>query len=177
MDPSVFISHLTGTAHLYMYFIGLTGNALGSYPFPKRQIVKEFADDNFKFDENSRNFSKRVENTAGKGEIARYEQFLLFPVFLKDLDLRHVKTGLVLERVKIAGQRRLYCSLKFVPSTKNSNRDLQFKNSCSFQIPGRQHLDAVIHWKFIENRLTLSQMTKFRLFRSQRVCRLQFQIR
>ena len=34
--------------------------------------LKEFADDNFKFDENSRNFSKRVENTAGKGEIACY---------------------------------------------------------------------------------------------------------
>ena len=32
-----------------------------------------------KFDENGRNFSKRVENTAGKGEIARYEQFLFFP--------------------------------------------------------------------------------------------------
>ena len=31
------------------------------------------------FDENSRKFSKRVENTVGKGEIARYEQFLLFP--------------------------------------------------------------------------------------------------
>ena len=29
--------------------------------------------------ENGRKFSKRVENTAGKGEIARYEQFLLFP--------------------------------------------------------------------------------------------------
>ena len=41
--------------------------------------LKEFADDNFKFDENSRNFSKRVENTVGKGEIARHEQFLLFP--------------------------------------------------------------------------------------------------
>ena len=25
------------------------------------------------------NFPKRVENTVGKGEIARYEQFLLFP--------------------------------------------------------------------------------------------------
>ena len=37
------------------------------------------ADDNFKFDRNGRKFSKRVENTAGKGEIARYEQFLLFP--------------------------------------------------------------------------------------------------
>ena len=39
----------------------------------------EFADDNLKFDENGRQLSKRVENTAGKGEIARYEQFLLFP--------------------------------------------------------------------------------------------------
>ena len=34
---------------------------------------------NFKFDEKIRKFSKRVENTVGKGEIARYEQFLLFP--------------------------------------------------------------------------------------------------
>ena len=33
----------------------------------------------FKFEENDRNFSKRLENTVGKGEIARYEQFLLFP--------------------------------------------------------------------------------------------------
>ena len=40
---------------------------------------KEFADDNFKFDENGRKLSKRVENTVGKGEIARNEQFLLFP--------------------------------------------------------------------------------------------------
>ena len=41
--------------------------------------LKEFADDNFKFDENGRMFSKQVENTVGKGEIAHYEQFLLFP--------------------------------------------------------------------------------------------------
>ena len=43
-----------------------------------RSILKRSADDNFKFDENSRKFSKRVENTVAKGEIARYEQFLLF---------------------------------------------------------------------------------------------------
>ena len=54
-------------------------------PFPKRQILdsskfKESADDNFKFDENGRKFSKRVENIVEKGEIARYEQFLLFPL-------------------------------------------------------------------------------------------------
>ena len=41
--------------------------------------LKDFADDNFKFDENGRKLSKRIENTVGKGEIARYEQFLLFP--------------------------------------------------------------------------------------------------
>ena len=41
--------------------------------------MKQSADDNFKFDQNSREFSKGVENTVGKREIARYEQFLLFP--------------------------------------------------------------------------------------------------
>ena len=51
--------------------------------FPKRQILdsfklKQFADNNFEFDENNIKFSKWVENTVGKGEIARYEQFLLF---------------------------------------------------------------------------------------------------
>ena len=44
-----------------------------------RSKLKQSADDNFEFDENSRKFSKRVENTVGKGEIARYEQFLLCP--------------------------------------------------------------------------------------------------
>ena len=41
--------------------------------------MKEFADNNFKFDENGIKFCKRVVNTVEKGEIARYEQFLLFP--------------------------------------------------------------------------------------------------
>ena len=45
--------------------------------------LKEFADDNFKFDENGRTLSKQVENTVGKGEIACYEQFLLFPQFFQ----------------------------------------------------------------------------------------------
>ena len=41
--------------------------------------LKECADDNFKFDENGRKLSKRVEKIVEKGEIAHYEQFLLFP--------------------------------------------------------------------------------------------------
>ena len=40
--------------------------------------LKQLADDNFRFDESSRKFSEQVEITVGKGEIARYEQFLLF---------------------------------------------------------------------------------------------------
>ena len=41
--------------------------------------LKEFADDDFKFDKNGRNLYEWEENTVGKEEIARYEQFLLFP--------------------------------------------------------------------------------------------------
>ena len=59
--------------------------------------MKEFADHNIKFNENDRKFSKRVENTMGKGEIARYEQFLFFPTVLsKDLSCIHLKSWLVL---------------------------------------------------------------------------------
>ena len=53
-------------------------------PLPDDKILdssklKEFTDDNFKFDENGRKLSKQVKNTVGKEEIARYEQFLRFP--------------------------------------------------------------------------------------------------
>ena len=62
--------------------------------------LKQFADDNFKFDENSRKFSKPVENTVGRGKIARYEQFLLFPqCFQKVYFLEVSKGGIVLEWV------------------------------------------------------------------------------
>ena len=49
-------------------------------PFPKRlnlddSKLKELADDNFKFDENGRKLSKRVEYTMRKGEIACYKSF------------------------------------------------------------------------------------------------------
>ena len=41
--------------------------------------LKKVADDSFRFHENERKLTKWIENTVGKGEIARYEQFLLFP--------------------------------------------------------------------------------------------------
>ena len=57
---------------------------LSAFILTRRQILdssklKDFADNNLKFEENGRKLFKPVENTVGKGEIARYEQFLLFP--------------------------------------------------------------------------------------------------
>ena len=66
------------------------------------QTERVCADDSFKFDENGRKFSKRRENTLGKGEIAHYEQFLLFPqCFQKTHTADMSKQGLVWERVKL----------------------------------------------------------------------------
>ena len=53
-------------------------------PIPKLHILdsskmKEFAEDNSKFDGNGRKFSKMEENTLRKGEIARDEQFFRLP--------------------------------------------------------------------------------------------------
>ena len=44
-----------------------------------RPKFKQFADINFKFDENGRKFSKWEENIVGKGETPCYEQFVLYP--------------------------------------------------------------------------------------------------
>ena len=67
--------------------------------------LKEFPDYNFKVDENGRKFSKWIEKTVGKGEIACSEQFLLFPqCFQKTWTADTYKPGLVWERVKPLSQ-------------------------------------------------------------------------
>ena len=57
-------------------------------PFPNDNVLdwsklKEFADNSIKICEYGRKFSKRLENTVGKEEIAHYEQFLLFPQYFQ----------------------------------------------------------------------------------------------
>ena len=47
--------------------------------------LKEFADDNLKFDDNERKLSKQVENTVGKGEIACYDNFSFYHSVFKRL--------------------------------------------------------------------------------------------
>ena len=59
--------------------------------------MKEFANNNFKFVENGRKFPKLVEKTGGKGKIAHYEEFLLFPpCFQKTCTAETQKPGMVL---------------------------------------------------------------------------------
>ena len=53
-----------------------------------------------------RKFAKSVENTGGKGEIACYEQFLLFSLCFQQTYIAYMyKQGLVLERVNYLFQQ------------------------------------------------------------------------
>ena len=55
--------------------------------------MKEFAEDNSKFDENGRKFSKQVENTVGKSRNCSSRAISPFPtVLLKALNCRPDKT-------------------------------------------------------------------------------------
>ena len=68
--------------------------------------MREFADDNIKFDENGRKLSKSVENTVGKGEIACHEQFLLFPQYFQNACFPGASKGVIVwEWVKLAGSK------------------------------------------------------------------------
>ena len=64
---------------LYHTFLTLTHYQMTNFRLFQTERVNEVADDNFKFHQNERKLSKHVENTVGKREIARHEQFLLFP--------------------------------------------------------------------------------------------------
>ena len=80
---------------------------LSTHSTHKRQILdsskpKDFADNSFTLYKNGRKFSQQVKNTVGKGEIARYEQFLLFPqCFQKACFLEASKGVIVWEWVKV----------------------------------------------------------------------------
>ena len=68
--------------------------------------AKVFADDNFIYDNNGGKFSERVKDNAGKGQIACYKKFLLFPrCFLNICTADTKKKGLVWERVSFLFER------------------------------------------------------------------------
>ena len=58
--------------------------------------MKDLAEDNLKLEENDRKIFKPVENTVGKREIARYEQFLLFPQCFQKACFPGLSKGVIL---------------------------------------------------------------------------------
>ena len=69
-------------------------------PITRPQILdssklKEFADNNFKFNKNGRKLSKWLENTVVKGEIAGCEQFLLFPQCFQEAGFPAASKGII----------------------------------------------------------------------------------
>ena len=83
----------------------------------RRQILdssklKEFEEDNFKFDKNGRKLSKRVENTVGKEEIARYKLFLLFSQCFQKACVPGASKGVIVwEWVKSIHRCQIKCGL------------------------------------------------------------------
>ena len=92
---SVFANFQEHLLILPLYFSHPTLN-----PLPDNKIfdwfkLKQFADNNFEFDVSSRKFSKLVENTVGKEEIAHYEQFLLFPQCFQKVCFPRASKGVI----------------------------------------------------------------------------------
>ena len=87
--------------------------------------MKQSADGNFKFDENSRKFSKWLENTVGKEEIARYEQFLLFPQCFQKACFQGASKGVIVWECvnSLQHQRKMEA---FLDDKINANKSVQF---------------------------------------------------
>ena len=68
-----------GNQHFLLFLQRINLSLTLSQTINFRLFQTEFADDNFKFDENGRKLSEMIENTVWKEGIALYERFLLFP--------------------------------------------------------------------------------------------------
>ena len=104
--------------------------------------MKEFEDDNFNLVKMAVSSSEQVEIIVGKGDIARYEQCLLFPQCFPDLKCRHVKIWACLERVNkrkqirflILDRNRCWCGDSHQPIGARKGRDFcvlsELENNC-----------------------------------------------
>ena len=138
--------------------------------------MKEFADNNFKLDENGRKLSKQVENTVGKGEIAHNEQFLLYPQCFQKACFPGASKGVIVrEWVKkniVYNVFYAICILKFLIAT------FQVSSAASLNLGRYQNGvsgNGLMHLQITNSKLpetyTLSQTTNFRLSQAERVCR------
>ena len=84
---------------IFWYFCKIFVPGSEGPPLNSSKLYKKNAVYGFNFDLNGITFSKRVENTVGKIEIALDEQFLLFPqCFQKTCTEKHVKSRACVEK-------------------------------------------------------------------------------
>ena len=152
--------------------------------FPKQQILdssklKVFADDNFKFNEDSRKFSKRVENTVGKGEIAHYKQFTFSNSVFKRLILQTRENQGLFGKGLIQGQCRLWSNCNLILHRSTLFRTLWY--TIPVQHKFWKHLErqlwktdilATIIFYFIPIIFLSSQITSIQLYHFK-ICQLQ----
>ena len=140
--------------------------------------LKEFADNNFKFNENGREVSIRVKNTVGKREMACYEQF--HAVSSKYLYCTHVKEtrsclgkgywNFVLEKVEnIVGEREKFWQPSFSCFSTVFCQSFLCKGCKHFRLRGKEfahsHLLTPLGNKPFENTVGKGEIArKFILF-------------
>ena len=98
-----------------------------------------FADDTFRFDENGRKLFKLVENTVGKGEIAHYEQFLLFPQCFQKACFPGTLKGVIVRVKPVPKDKSLEWSKfkAFADGVKNVTEKLYFVLGMFVKIVGK----------------------------------------
>ena len=89
-------------------------------PAIPRPRINTVADDNFIFHENGRKLSKRVKNTVGKGEIARHEQFLLFPQCFRKACFPGASRGVIVWEWVNVSKQNILNTWHCLPSGKHS---------------------------------------------------------
>ena len=99
--------------------------------------LKQSAVDNLEFDVNSSKFSKLVENTMGKGEIARYEQFLLFPQCFLNTCFPGTSKGVVVwEWVNLSSPKVFHLVLSEIFSCAKEYRNSpKYSDTLNFRTP------------------------------------------
>ena len=125
-------------------------------PFPKQiildsSILKDLAVDNFRFDENGKKYSKRVENTVGKGEIAR--NFSLSHSVFKRFEVQTRKNqglfwkGLILSQQALAYSCRQYMSFENAVGKREIACSKQFRLLPLFFLPLWRNFGLFNHFK------------------------------
>ena len=146
MSYSYIVLELCKTQFSSIYSLWFKDHFPLNLTITRRKIVdssklKEFANDNFKFDENGRKLSKRVENTVGRREIARTSNFS----FSYSVFKRLVSQGR--QKVSLCGNGLICFFMVFVKGNASMSSIPYFENHVRYFVQNRINLLTSISFK------------------------------